>query len=202
MQEDRYCIKDASNIYFTSDTHFNHSNIIRFCSRPFHDVNEMNEILIQKWNEVVPNDGIVYHLGDFAWGNYVKWEEIRKRLNGNIVLIRGNHDYKNGKNTERLFDSVYPQLYLNIEGRNVLLNHFPFLCYGGTYRSSKDVVYQLFGHVHTSKDMNGLDKERMKFLFPSQYDVGVDNNDFKPISWYEVDKIIQEKIKEYDSNNT
>lgn len=50
--------------------------------------------------------------------------------------------------------------------------------------------------------MNGLDKERMKFLFPSQYDVGVDNNDFKPISWYEVDKIIQEKIKEYDSNNT
>jgi len=64
-------IEDSSKIFFTSDTHFSHSNIIKFCDRPFSDVNEMNTALINNWNKVVPEDGIVFHLGDFAWSGSI-----------------------------------------------------------------------------------------------------------------------------------
>lgn len=54
-------------VFFTSDTHFGHSNIIKYCNRPFKDKDEMNETLISNWNKVVPEDGIVIHCGDFAF---------------------------------------------------------------------------------------------------------------------------------------
>ena len=57
------------SIWFTSDTHFSHCNIIKYCNRPFKDVDEMNKILIQNWNNVVRPDDIVWHLGDFALGD-------------------------------------------------------------------------------------------------------------------------------------
>ena len=57
---------DGSKIFFTSDTHFDHANIIKFCDRPFKDVEEMNWKLIKNWNDKVPQDGLVFHLGDFA----------------------------------------------------------------------------------------------------------------------------------------
>ena len=58
----------GENLFFTSDTHFFHEGIIRFCNRPFGSVEEMNETLIRNWNEKVPEDGTVFHLGDFAFG--------------------------------------------------------------------------------------------------------------------------------------
>ena len=80
-------------IYFTSDTHFGHARIIELCARPFANVDEMNEALIQKWNAVVGPDDVVYHLGDFFMGPK-ETVLLRKRLNGKIVLIKGNHDKK------------------------------------------------------------------------------------------------------------
>ena len=92
----------------------------------------MNEHLIKKWNDTVPANGLVFHLGDFAWGGFQEWKSIREKLNGDIILIRGNHDFKNGPQTDydakNLFADVYQQLYVQIEGRTVYLNHFPFLC--------------------------------------------------------------------------
>jgi calcineurin-like phosphoesterase family protein len=79
------------NAYFTADTHFNHANIIYFCQRPFASASEMNEALIAKWNARVGEGDLVYHLGDFARGD---WDPILARLNGDIVLIRGGHDRK------------------------------------------------------------------------------------------------------------
>ena len=64
----KFRYEDGSNIFFTSDTHFHHDNIIRFCNRPFKDVYHMDEELIKRWNEKVGPDDIIYHLGDFAWG--------------------------------------------------------------------------------------------------------------------------------------
>ena len=192
---------DGSKIFFTSDTHFGHENIIKFCHRPFSSLEEMDNVLTENWNNTVPEDGLVFHLGDFAWGNVKQWEMYRSRLNGRIILIRGNHDFKNGPQTEmealKMFEMVTQQMHIEIEGRSVYLNHFPFLCYGGMYRPLDRIVYQLFGHVHSS-DVNtdGKDNIRLPYLMPSQYDVGVDGNGFKPISWNAVDLIIKNQITE------
>jgi calcineurin-like phosphoesterase family protein len=187
---------DGSNIFFTSDTHFGHGNIIKFCDRPFKDVDEMNYKLIENWNNKVPNDGLVFHLGDFAWGGYDFWKNIRNQLNGDIILIKGNHDIKNMSATaeEELFKFSTWQMLVEIEGRKLYLNHVPFLCYGGTYRDPKGLVYQLFGHVHSGPGKKGMDIPRMQYLFPTQYDVGVDNNGYEPISWNELNEKIGKQL--------
>ena len=97
-----------NEIYFTSDTHFDHSNIIKYCSRPFKDVNHMNQLLITRWNETVPENGHVYHLGDFAFHNSVEQlEALRSRLNGKITLILGNHDnFKVYDKARHLFEDM------------------------------------------------------------------------------------------------
>ena len=86
------------------------------------------------------------------------------------------------------------QLQLNIENRSVYLNHYPFLCYGGTWRTPVNAVWQLFRHVHSGPSNTGKDAGRLKELFPYQYDVGVDNNNYTPISWGEVKCKIENQI--------
>ena len=141
------------NLFFTSDTHFFHEGIIKFCNRPFATVEEMNETLIRNWNETVPENGTVFHLGDFAFGG---WREMS----------------------------------INVDGQKIILNHNPFLCYGGSY----DGAWQLFGHVHSGPfSKTGKDLPRLSMLFPTQYDVGVDNNGFRPVSFNELKTIIQKQ---------
>lgn len=145
MSEKKYKF-DPEHTFFTSDTHFGHANIIRFCNRPFKNVEEMDEALIENWNQVVSEDDTVFHLGDFAFGGSSVWKSIIPRLNGHINLIIGNHDRKNlRQGYMSSFDMVVPQLQIEIEGNPIYLNHYPFLCYGGSYRG----VWQLFGHVHS-----------------------------------------------------
>lgn len=199
-QKINYKFTDGSKIFFSSDSHYNHEGIIKFSKRPFKDVEEMNKTMIDNWNATVPQDGLVFHLGDFAWGGYPLWKRIREQLNGDIILIKGNHDLKNLTQTaHELFKDVKFQMRIEIEGRKVWLNHFPLLCYSGTYRDKNGIEYNLFGHVHTSNYLErntGLDYQRcIDNLFPTQYDVGVDFNDFKPISWYDVNEKIQKQIE-------
>lgn len=160
----------------------------------------MNDELIKRWNEKVPKDGIVFHLGDFSWGGYDAWKTFREQLNGDIYLVKGNHCLKNmTTSAKNLFQDVKMQMRIEIEGRKIWLNHFPLLCYSGTYRDFNGLEYNLFGHVHLSnyKERNtGMDCDRcFQMLFPTQYDVGVDFNEFAPISWKEVDERIKEQIK-------
>ena len=183
---------EPDNIWFTSDTHFHHANIIRFCNRPFASVEEMNEELIRRWNETVPEDGTVFHLGDVCFGGPKEWNSVIHRLNGRIYLILGNHDMKQMRQGFMArFAHVTQQMTIRVGAQAIILNHNPFLCYGGSYRS----VWQLFGHVHSGPNSNkGLDHSRLGMLFPRQYDVGVDNNGFRPVSFHEVKDIIQEQI--------
>ena len=77
------------SIYLTSDDHFGHENIIRFCNRPFENIHIMNKTLTENWNSLVGEDDEIYNLGDLAWNkatSYIKY------LNGNMTWIRGNHD--------------------------------------------------------------------------------------------------------------
>lgn len=192
MSEKKYKF-DPEHTFFTSDTHFGHANIIRFCNRPFKNVEEMDEVLIENWNQVVSDDDTVFHLGDFAFGGSNVWKSIIPRLNGHINLIIGNHDRKNlRQGYMSFFDMVVPQLQIEIEDTSIYLNHYPFLCYGGSYRG----VWQLFGHVHSGPGADGLDISRLRVLLPTQYDVGVDNNNFTPISYREVKNKIEAQKNE------
>lgn len=182
------------DIWFTSDLHFGHRNIIDFCNRPWKTTEEMDEVLMRNWNSVVKDDDIIFDLGDFAYATTSRWKYLIQNLKGRHFLIKGNHDESRypGDHIFKLFEGVYDQLLLKIDNYNVYLNHYPFLCYGGAYR--KDTI-NLFGHVHSGPySNNGLDTDRLKMLFPTQYDVGVDNNDYYPISWKTIKDIVQKRL--------
>lgn len=184
---------DGDRVFFTSDTHFYHSNIINFCGRPFKNVEVMNETLIANWNSVVGPDDIVFHLGDFCLGGSAEWTNILNRLNGKIYLIVGNHDIKNlRQGYYSRFEHIAMQMHIEVGKQKIYLNHCPFLCYGGAYRDT----WQLFGHVHTSKQNTGIDAPRLHMLFPTQYDVGVDNNNFTPVSFEKVKRIIERQVEQ------
>ena len=181
-----------TKVFFTSDTHFGHSNIIKYCQRPFNSAEHMDEVLISNWNEVVSPKDIVFHLGDFCFGSDKEWIKILQRLNGTKYLILGNHDLKKIANSNQIkdyFADINMQMRVVVDKQKMLLNHYPFLCFEGGYQN----VWQLFGHVHSSKHSTGLDKERLVHLFPTQYDVGVDNNNYRPVSFSQVSQIITEQ---------
>lgn len=190
-------ITSKQNIFFTSDLHFNHNNIIKYCHRPFVDVNEMNETLIKNWNTVVAPNDIVFCLGDFMFGNINRFWEFRSRLNGKIYLIHGNHDWElmDKGNIEEGFEIITSQLRITVDGQTIYLSHFPFLTFDGVYKEKP--FWQLFGHVHSNKDhpYTSADSSRLNYLLPCQYDVGVDNNNYFPVSFEQVKKIIQEQIR-------
>ena len=121
---------NAEHTYFTSDTHFNHTNIIGFCNRPFKDVEQMNETLIANWNSVIGQDDTVFHLGDFCLGGAAEWTKILDRLNGKIFLIMGNHDLKNiRQGFVQRFEHVAMQMHIEIGKQRIYLCHYPFLCF-------------------------------------------------------------------------
>lgn len=104
-----------ANVFFTSDHHFGHKLIIDFESRPFIDVEQMNEAMIESWNSVVGPDDKVFHLGDFSFLNKEATRAIVRRLHGYKTLILGNHDRGRSRRwwLEAGFDEVseYPLIY-------------------------------------------------------------------------------------------
>ena len=186
-----------NNIFFTSDTHFNHTNIIKYAQRPYSDAEEMNEDLIKRWNSVVGKNDIVFHLGDFMFGNINRFWEFRSRLNGKIYLIHGNHDYKlmQEGNIEEGFELIASQLNICVDGQKIYLNHFPMLTFDGIYKEKPS--WELFGHVHSNKEhpSTSPDISRLNYLLPTQYDVGVDNNNYTPVSFNQVKEIIGNQLK-------
>ena len=180
--------EDVGKIWFCSDTHGFHQNILKYCNRPFGSVEEMNDALVTNWNSVVKPDDYVYHLGDFCFGNVDKWNWFLEpgKLNGHIHLILGNHDpervFREGTLIER-FDSIEFQHILIIEGWTVILNHFPFASFSNNFDHK---VIQLFGHIHSGPEGIGNVLPEGKTLQWNQYDVGVDNNNYTPVSWTQI----------------
>lgn len=174
-------------LFFTADTHFGHKNIIEYCQRPFRDVEEMNETLIDNWNGTIDKKDIVFHIGDFGMGDAADWNRILDRLNGRIYLVAGNHDLRalsSGVNTR--FEKVSMQMLIQVGKRKIYLNHYPFLCFSG----SEKECWQLFGHVHSNRRQSTADNSRLNYLLSTQYDVGVDKNDYAPISYKQIRDIL------------
>ena len=179
------------NLYI-SDLHFGHTNVIRFDNRPFADRDEMDHTMIELWNGRVQPDDTVYILGDLCYRSGRAPEWYLKQLKGHKFLVLGNHDMNNvNQGFMKRFEYVAMQMLIEFGKQRIYLNHYPFLCYGGSYRGT----WELFGHVHTSPCNSGLDNSRLDMLFPTQYDVGVDNNNFTPVSYGEVEMKIKDQIE-------
>lgn len=158
--------RDSKMIWFTSDQHFGHSNIIRYCNRPFDNVEEMNLAIINNHNSLVKTGDIVFHLGDFTFGTHLQY---LKRLNGSAhYLILGNHDRK----TPEGFGWVKDTYFLKYEKKiQIFLSHYAHRTWPSRHYGS----IHLFGHSHGTLENEG-----------NSMDVGVDANDYFPISIEEV----------------
>lgn len=184
----KYTIEEAKHIWVTSDTHFNHANIIKYCNRPFSSVEEMNETIIANWNKVVPQGDRVYHLGDFALGDKSLVPDFIKRLNGHINFIMGNHDNLNimeSFETPFRCETVSWEEVIKVGKKTIILNHFPFGSLPNL--NSNYPIIQLHGHVHSTPD-NPWN------YFDNQYDVGVDNNNFTPVNLADLLNTIHYKV--------
>jgi len=156
--------------YFTADFHIDHANIIRFCKRPFKDIGEMKEKIISNWNNLVKQEDIVFHIGDFAMNNTNK-EEIISRLNGQVILIKGNHDRGD------LFK--IQDLMFMLGDEQLHLVHIP---------EEAQADYNLVGHTHEKWKTKKIGDH---FCI----NVGVDVNNFTPVSEEEIKQIIREDKK-------
>ena len=179
--------------WFTADTHFHHKNISRLAERPWDDLTEMNERIIQRWNESVRPDDDIWVLGDYVLGSKRETLEITARLMGRKHLIVGNHDgpfdQRPAKAAEWLrlylehgFDSVhFGSVGYRLGDLPVLLSHFPYQAderHENKYIEHHPVdagLPLIHGHVHGAWRQRGR-----------QYNVGVDVNDFRPLALEEV----------------
>lgn len=165
-------------ILIISDTHFNHENVIKYCNRPYANSNEMDEALITNWNAKVNPDDLVYHLGDFAFGARTDIERYRNRLNGEIILIQGNHDRRGIESfLNSGFKEVYRgELFIEYKGVKLWLTHRP--------HNETVNFFNIHGHVHNdfSHEINN----------PRCFNACVEQNNFTPVF---LDDILEEYIK-------
>jgi calcineurin-like phosphoesterase family protein len=180
------------NMYFTSDMHFGHKNIIKFSNRPYSDVIEMREMLIQNWNSVVKRKSdVVYVLGDFSFLSVNNTIEILERLNGQKHLIMGNHDNHKFRNQlkEHL---IWVKDYMTIKippiteyrgGRDyskAVLFHYPI--------ASWEQVHHGAIHLHGHSHGNFTDPHNRRTM-----DVGVDTNNYFPYSMDQIEAVMKTK---------
>ena len=173
-------------IYFTSDLHFGHENIIKFCNRPYDSVEAMNKALIKNWNVTVQYDDEIYIIGDFT-GENKQAKSYLPVLNGRKYMIAGNHDKflhdSNDLNLNAYFEWVKEYAVINCKGFKWVLFHYPIAEWAGFYRGS----IHLHGHVHNRPTSSSWNPSIVR-----AFNVGVDVNDYKPVS---IDDLIKRANK-------
>lgn len=177
--------------YITSDLHFGHTNIKKFCpvtrARFSEDVARMTEEMILEWNEIVQPDDLVYILGDVAFTSGSDAGRIMNRLNGTKILVEGNHDRKTllDVNFRNAFDQVHKYLDITYDGHKIVMSHYPFLEWDRMHRGS----LHFFGHLHGG----ATGQEAYRCM-----DVGMDSTGkiVVPIE-YAIDRIKNKEIKKH-----
>lgn len=186
-------------IYYTSDLHLGNPNIIGYENRPWKTVWEMDSALIANWNQVVGRDDDIYVLGDFCFKGATKAIQYLECLNGHKHLIRGNHDkfmrqqkfkdYVLAKEHDYFFATPRSHLWqhdplvkdegwykhMNDGEHEVILCHFPILYWDGM--EDRQSIH-LYGHVHSYRDISPM--------APRSFNVGVDVNNYRPVSLQEL----------------
>ena len=183
-------------LFFTSDFHLDHKNIIGHSNRPFNprNVEAMNEKIISNFNEKVAKRDIVYFLGDFAWTKNPKrlWYFANK-LNGLWTFVMGNHDY--AFNLKPFFhefgESVVDLVTIRWQKEKLILCHYPMESWDASHHGS----WHLHGHVHS----------HMQRKNGKKMDIGVDANSFWPVSFDDVKRYMDKQLtlkeqKEYHAS--
>lgn len=195
-------IDSSRQVFFTSDLHFGHRNILNFCSRPFADIKEMGQALIDTWNKTVGENDIVFVLGDMFWwdSRHGTWKALKK-LNGEIYIVLGNHD--TAKQYEIALQQAPDKIHLlsdtvtvwfedKTPGNWVLprrvvevfLCHYPLL----TWPHREKRALQLFGHIHSGPRVDrpgGMDLDLPLWWY--QRDIGCDSReDYTPWNLMEI----------------
>lgn len=158
-------------IWITSDTHFNHANVIKYCGRPFSTVEEMNDAIISNWNKYISKEDIVIFCGDFCFSQTAAAQEQTQHfaslLNGYKIIIKGNHDFKKFKYINAGFKAEF---YQRFEFGRFLFCHSPYNL--NEWRKQFEFVF--YGHVHNTpiKEFKAFDNTK---------NVCQDVNDFRPI---------------------
>lgn len=172
-------------IYFTSDLHLGYPKVIRHRNRPFNTVQEMNETLIENYNSRITHKDTVYLLGDMT--QYVEPEvanSMLSRLNGKKILLIGNHD-KYKKYDAGIFKEIRDYKFLVTKRALIALMHYPMLAWNRYQHGS----LMLHGHIHSTGEYNEANRaEGIR-----RYDVGVDANNFYPVSLDEILKFFEIK---------
>lgn len=155
----------------TADEHYSHHNIIKYTNRPFQSVDEMNETLINNFNQIVPKDGTTIHAGDFYLGPFKTREvygKIISRLNGSHIFMMGSHD--------KWLNGPAPEIVeINVEGQSVIICHYCMRTWAKSHYNS----WHLYGHSHGTLEPIG-----------KSWDIGVDNNAFHPLSFMDLEHIM------------
>lgn len=170
------------NVFFVSDTHFAHSNMLNFTNyegekvRPeFSSVEEMNEVMIENWNKTIKPSSKVYHLGDICF-NLTEFHKIMPRLNGKKRLILGNHDKFSMSEYMKYFEKIQESWQ---PVRDVVFTHRPI--HLGDHHEK--VKYNFHGHIHRHENIS-----------PRHLNLCVEMTDYSPIHWEEACKIAGRKI--------
>lgn len=167
-------------IYYISDLHFGHANVIQFDHRPFDNVDQMDKRLIELWNEKVCQEDAVYIAGDFANRNSRAAQWYLERLNGRKYLVLGNHDEALLKNRRAmdLFEDVDKMMYVVDEGRHICICHFP-ICEWKGYRKG---YFHIYGHLHNRRN----DTYQIMRTRKRAYNAGCMLNHYTPVSLEEL----------------
>ena len=161
--------------WFTADTHLGHGRIIKHCNRPFNDHEEMDEAILQRFNEVIQPGDPLYHIGDVSFSTCDLSGFFRRLNTKQVHLILGNHDMKKQRILPHLdrgyFASVGLMKTFSADGAHAMMCHYAMR----TWPSRSRGGFQLYGHSHNK--LPGIGR---------QMDVGVDTHDFYPWSWDEI----------------
>ena len=148
-------------MFFSADWHLGHANVIKFCNRPYKDVDEMDEAIISNCNSVVTPKDILHMIGDFSWKDPTNY---LRRINCPVILIAGGHDYR-WRNKFDSFRQVFDSRTIEVQGQTIVLSHFCYRVWNKSHYNS----WHLYGHNHGKLEPIG-----------KSWDVGIDANNWGP----------------------
>jgi len=187
----RVDVSDGKNVFFISDFHLFHKNVIKFDNRPFvtdkgeADLKTMHETIVKNWNSVVSKNDVVFYLGDLIFGRKEWADEILKQLNGKIHFIMGNHDDYNDILSHKRFETISDLVDLKITGGDkettFVLCHYPIYSWNKIHHGSLHIHGHTHGNMHHGEDAS-------YYVGRKVMDVGCNVINYTPISYKEVIK--------------